>query len=116
MLKDILKDSNSILSEFFRISILEDNVELEFLYGSNYMNKLLRKDFLKLSEHLKNNYFHLETINDLDIQINNKTADFINNRITVHGIDSIKEYCKTDTLSDDLSLDTPSDDTSCDTS
>ena len=59
--------NSKIIDEFLKIGILNNNVELEFIYGSHYITKLNREQFINLIDYLNNNYNHLETINDLDI-------------------------------------------------
>ena len=92
---------NNDTIDYLKEAIIKPDLELEFVYGTQYLTKLNRSQFIEISKHLLNNYFHLETINDLDISTSSDEkgeSKFNEYRISIHGLDEIKKYCKSDSL------------------
>lgn len=94
---DILKKNKDIL-DLFSISILEDNVELELIFGDSERNNPIDKTiFLRLLDKLKQEYHFLGESTNLDIKC--KQDKYISPiRCTIKDIDSIKKYCITNSL------------------
>ena len=83
---------------YIRHAVVLKTVELECIFGSSHKkNPLTKKVFLALIDKCKENYHVLEEGSSLDIR-----NEFRNNvstiRCTIDGLDSIKQYCKDDTL------------------
>ena len=97
----ILRYNDDFISELLRIAIgdgTSNNIEFEFIYGSNHTTRLKRDEFLDVLEYIQTNNNHKETSNSLDISCRiNKV--YINVRISINGVDNIKRYCKKDDLS-----------------
>lgn len=85
---------NNELFQFMKRAINSDNLELEFVYGSNnYTNPIQRVDFLRILSNLKQQYSTLSETNTLDIIINSI-------RCSIEGIENITKYCKTNSIED----------------
>ena len=86
---------------YIQNAIRNNECELEFIYGSYpYRNKIEIDQFLRLLNYLRQNYESTET-NTLDIstEVPPFTSNKLSNiRSTIHGIENIKRYCKTDSL------------------
>ena len=94
---DILKREKDI-QELFSIAILEDNVELELIFGDSERNNPVDKSiFLRLLDRLKQEYHFVGESTNLDIKC--KQDKYISPvRCTIKDIDSIKKYCVTNSL------------------
>ena len=94
---DILKKNKDIL-DLFSIAILEENVELELIFGDSERNNPLDKTiFMRLLDRLKQEYHFLGESTNLDIKC--KQDKHISPvRCTIKDIDSIKKYCVTNSL------------------
>lgn len=96
---NILDNNSDIVKEILKKSIIEPNLELEYVYGK----KLSKHDFLEVIKYCKSNLKKLNTSVSLDIKAGNlqyKNVTYENVRVTIDGLTSIKKYCKTDTLKD----------------
>ena len=83
---------------YIRHAIMSKSVELECILGSSHKkNPLTKKVFLSLIDKCKENYHVLEEGASLDIR-NEFRNNVSNIRCTIDGLDSIKQYCKEDTL------------------
>ena len=83
-------------------AINNNECELEFIYGSNARNDLNREDFVRILDTLKQKYVLISEENTLDIntELNRLKQHSLNNiRCTITGIDDIKKYCKSNSLS-----------------
>ena len=83
---------------YLESAIINKTVELECIFGMKQANNPINKNiFLDLMERCKQSYHTIEETTNLDIRI-----DFRNNisniRCTVDGLDSIKKYCREDSL------------------
>jgi len=88
------RSSKTLLNQYIKRAINENQVELEFIYGiNNYTNKIERLQFISLLNNLKQEYVSLYEQNTLDIIVN----DY---RCSINGIENIKKYCKTDSIED----------------
>ena len=80
--------------------LFNKGVELELIFGSSPKeNPINKKIFLDLINRCKENYSLMEELTTLDIRCEYK-RNVSNIRCSVHGLDSIKKYCKTDSLDD----------------
>lgn len=84
--------------EYFRHAILDEENELEAIFGyTPAKNPLNKKVFIKLLEKFREVYEPLPQENLLDIR-----TEFRNNvsnvRCTIKGLESIKQYCREDNL------------------
>jgi len=101
---NIFKKEKDIHS-LFSLAISEENVELELIFGHSVNNTPINKTiFIKLLEVLKQKYSYIGETNNLDIKCaHNKGLSNI--RCTIKDLDSIKKYCKTNSLDDIDNLD-----------
>ena len=93
-----LFDGNEQINEYFKEAIRNDNLELELIFGSRVGdNPMDKKTFLKVLEACKTTYKMIKESTDLDIR-----QEYRNNpsniRATIHGLDNIKKYCKTEKI------------------
>ena len=96
---DILKKNKDIL-DLFSIAILEENVELELIFGDSERNNPLDKSiFMRLLDKLKQEYYFLGESTNLDIKCK-QDKGISPVRCTIKDIDSIKQYCVTNSLND----------------
>jgi hypothetical protein len=83
---------------------LNDNVELELIFGETFnKNPLDKNKFKSLLEKCKKHYFSLKEENSLDIRTQYKRGTefkISNVRATINGIENIKKYCKNESLSE----------------
>ena len=99
---NILGNNSDIVKEILKKSIVEPNLELEYVYG-NTSSKLSKYDFSEVIKYCKDNLKKLNTHTSLDIKAGNlqyKNVTYENIRTTIDGLTSIKKYCKTDSLKD----------------
>ena len=93
-----LFDGVEQINEYLKEAIRNDNVELELIFGSRVGdNPLDKKTFLKVLEACKTNYKMIKETTDLDIRQQYKNNPS-NIRATIHGLDNIKKYCKTEKI------------------
>jgi hypothetical protein len=91
----ILDKTNTI--KFLKKSLENENLELECVFDSMNINKIV---FLRILDSLKSiNDFVFEDLS-LDIKIQDGYQRFSDIRITINGLENIKKYCKTDSLED----------------
>jgi len=82
-------------------TITNKNIELEVIFGVNeHNNPLNRNIFMKLLETCKTDYQLISEESVLDIRHEYRQGGISNIRCSVDSIDSIKHYCKTDSLDD----------------
>jgi hypothetical protein len=82
-------------------AILNKDVELEVIFGINeFKNPIQRNVFMRLLDACKTDYKFQEEVSQLDIRQEFKKNSISNIRCSIHGIDSIKQYCKTDSLNE----------------
>lgn len=96
---------NGDLDRYMKQSIKEDHVELEVVYGdlTDKSKNLTKDQFLELKQHLTSNpkYSNLGESDSLDIktEFRKKHKSFPSSmRLTIDGLDQIKQYCKKDML------------------
>ena len=83
---------------YFEKAVTEKDIELEIIFGSKVSkNPITRKVFLRLIDRCKQVYESLPVTTDLDIRYDFR-GNPSNVRCTIHGMDFIKEYCKSDSL------------------
>ena len=84
--------------------IINNEIELEIIFGSSpYKNPIDKKTFLRVLEECNKSYKKLSEAIDLDIRTEYRGKPS-NVRCTIHGLDSIKKYCKENTLKDIRSI------------
>ena len=92
-------DKENFLS-YIEQHLLTKDVELELIFGSSHhKNPIDKKTFLLLINQCKENYTLIEESTTLDIRCEFKN-NVSNIRCSIHGLDSIKKYCKTDEVED----------------
>ena len=99
---NILDDNKDDLIKYFKIAILENNIELEYIYK----NKLNVEKFLELISHCNDKYKKMDVVTTLDIKVSDKynKKSYKDIRTTIVGIHNIKEYCKTEKLNDSMNM------------
>ena len=99
-----LFEENKYIQKYFKQAILNDNVELELIFGETFnKNPLDKNKFKSLLEKCKNHYFSLKEENSLDIRTQYKQGSefkISNVRATINGIENIKKYCKNESLAE----------------
>jgi hypothetical protein len=91
------------LKEFMKKSLVSKEYELEWIYGSNPRNILKKSEFIRLLNHLRQNYRFVNESNSLDIRlqfVKLERSGLSNIRCTVDGVQNIKTYCKTNSIVD----------------
>ena len=85
---------------YLKEPILNDHLELEVIFGSNVGdNPLDKKTFMRVLEQCKVYYPTLSETTTLDIRQEYK-GNPSNIRATIHGLESIKKYCREENLSE----------------
>jgi hypothetical protein len=99
-----LFEENKYVQKYLKQAILNDNVELELIFGETFnKNPLDKNKFKNLLEKCKKHYFPLKEENSLDIRTQYKQGSefkISNVRATITGIENIKKYCKNESLSE----------------
>ena len=86
-------------------TITNKNIELEVIFGvTEHKNPLNRKLFMKLLETCKKDYQLMSEESALDIRHEYKQGGISTIRCSLGDMDSIKQYCKTDSLDDIKSI------------
>jgi len=91
------------IQQFMRKSITTSDLELELIYGSHPRNTLKKPDFLKVLNDLRQNYKFIGESNNLDIRsqkVKLEKSGLSNIRCTISGVQNIKKYCKTNSITD----------------
>ena len=91
------------IQQFMKKSITTSDIELEWIYGSHPRNILNKPEFLKVLNYLRQNFKFKSETNDLDIRsqyIKLEKSGLSNIRCTISGVQNIKKYCKTNSISD----------------
>ena len=91
------------LKEFMKKSLVSKEYELEWIYGSNPRNILKKSEFIRLLNHLRQNYKFANESNSLDIRlqfVKLERSGLSNIRCTIDGVQNIKTYCKTNSIVD----------------
>lgn len=91
------------LKEFMKKSLVSKEYELEWIYGSHPRNILSKTEFLRLLNHLRQNYRFANESNSLDIRtqyVKLEKSGFSNIRCSIEGVQNIKSYCKTNSIVD----------------
>lgn len=91
------------IKEFMKKSLVSKEYELEWIYGSNPRNILKKSEFIRLLNHLRQNYKFANESNSLDIRlqfVKLERSGLSNIRCTVDGVQNIKTYCKTNSIVD----------------
>ena len=85
--------------KYLEEGVKNDNLELELIFGFNpSKNPINKTKFVEILNKCKISYSDQSEITDLDIRIEYKNNSISSIRSTIHGLDSIKKYCKTDSL------------------
>lgn len=93
-----LLNGSKELNSYFDFAVLQEDTELELIFGSNISNNpITKKVFLSLLEKCKTNYHLLSESSSLDIRYEFK-GNPSNVRCTINGLESIKKYCRKDSL------------------
>ena len=86
--------------DYLKQPIINNEIELEIAFGSTpYKNPIDKKTFLRVLEKSRGAYKKLSETVDLDIRTEYRGKPS-NVRCTIHGLDSIKRYCKEASLDD----------------
>ena len=91
------------LKEFMKKSLVSKEYELEWIYGSHPRNILSKTEFIRLLNHLRQNYQFINESNSLDIRtqyVRLEKSGLSNIRCTIEGVQNIKTYCKTNSIVD----------------
>ena len=96
---------NGELEDYLKYAIKEDYVEFEMIFGDiKDTTKMLNKEqFVRLKEHLSGSthYHNLGNTDSLDIRTELKRRNISvpsSIRLTLDGLDDIKDYCKNDMI------------------
>lgn len=90
-------DSNT-LNLYLKEAILNNNCELEFAYGIHPKEKpITQTEFLRLLSSIRQKYKNISESSTLDINLPN-AEHYSQVRVSIHGLENIKKYCKTDSL------------------
>ena len=93
-----LLNGSKELNSYFDFAVLQEDTELELILGSNISKyPITKKVFLSLLEKCKTNYHLLSESSSLDIRYEFK-GNPSNVRCTINGLESIKKYCRKDSL------------------
>jgi len=99
-----LFEDNKYVSKYLKQAVLNENVELELIFGETfYKNPLGKKEFKRVLEACKGHYTGLSEENTLDIRTQYEFGGALkisNVRATVSGIENIKKYCKVESLNE----------------
>ena len=91
------------IQQYMKKAIVSSENELEWIYGSHPRNSLKKSEFLKVLDHLRQNYKCIGELNDLDIRsqyVRLEKSGLSNIRCTISGVQNIKKYCKTNSIVD----------------
>ena len=91
------------IKEFMKKSLVSKEYELEWIYGSHPRNILNKSEFIRLLNHLRQNYQFANESNSLDIRtqyVRLEKSGLSNIRCTIDGVQNIKTYCKTNSIID----------------
>ena len=86
----------SNLSDYFKQPILNDGIELEIIFGSSpNKNPVTKQIFMDILSKCKEVYLdnYVETLLDIRTEFRNNVSKV---RCYIKGIDSIKNYCKSE--------------------
>ena len=89
--------------EFLKKSLVNPEYELEWIYGSHPRNSLKKPEFLRVLNFCRQNYKFAGESNVLDIRSQYVRLDksgLSNIRCSISGVQSIKKYCKTNSIVD----------------
>ena len=87
--------------KYLKKAIIHDDIELEVIFGVNqFKNPLNKQSFMKVLNSCKEYYKVIGENVSLDIRAQYGDNKLSNVRCTIHGLDEIKKYCKTDEISD----------------
>ena len=89
--------------EFLKKSLVNSEYELEWIYGSHPRNSLKKEEFLKVLNFCRQNYKFSGESSNLDIRSQYVRLDksgLSNIRCSISGVQSIKKYCKTNSIID----------------
>ena len=100
----LFENHPSEVLSYLKQPIIENDYELEIIFGSTpYKNPIDKKIFMNILEKCKMKYKRSSESINLDI-----TTEYYgkpsNVRATIHGLDSIKKYCKDSSLEDILNV------------
>ena len=97
-----LFEDNKYVSKYLKQAVLNENVELELIFGETfYKNPLGKKEFKRVLDACKGHYSVISEENTLDIRTQYKFGGDLkisNVRASVRGYENIKKYCKTESL------------------
>ena len=91
------------IKEYMKKSLVNKEYELEWIYGSHPRNILNKSEFLRLLNHLRQNYQFANESNSLDIRLQYvrlEKSGLTNIRCSIDGVQNIKTYCKTNSIVD----------------
>ena len=89
--------------EFLKKSLVNKEYELEWIYGSHPRNSLKKEEFLRVLNFCRQNYKFSGESSNLDIRSQYVRLDksgLSNIRCSISGVQSIKKYCKTNSIVD----------------
>ena len=97
------RKGDSTTKDFLKKSLVNPEYELEWIYGSHPRNSLKKPEFLRILNFCRQNYKFGGESNNLDIRSQYVRLDksgLSNIRCTISGVQSIKKYCKTNSILD----------------
>ena len=90
------KSDSTRLNTYFREAILNNNCELEFVYGSHPKEKpITQTEFLRLLSSIRQKYKNISESSTLDMSIGD-LKQYSDLRVSIHGLENIKKYCAKD--------------------
>uniref|UniRef100_A0A6C0F7E1 mRNA cap 0 methyltransferase domain-containing protein n=1 Tax=viral metagenome TaxID=1070528 RepID=A0A6C0F7E1_9ZZZZ len=93
-----LFSNNDKVKDYFKNAIDDSNLELELIFGYNPQeNPINKKEFMNVLRKCETTYKKISETVNLDIRIDYK-GNPSSVRGTIHGLDSIKKYCKNNNL------------------
>jgi len=95
------KQNHETMKEYMKRALIASNIELEWIYGSHPKHTLSKKQFLDLLNYCRETYKDNFEASELDIKtqyVKLKKSGLSDLRCTIKGLQSIKEYCKSNNL------------------
>ena len=96
-----LYEDHKHVYKYLKKAVIHDDIELEVIFGMNpFKNPLNKSIFMKVLNSCKEYYKVIGEKVSLDIRTQYGDNKLSNVRCTIHGLDEIKKYCKTDEIID----------------
>lgn len=95
---ELFQSDSTKLNTYFREAILNNNCELEFIYGSHPReNPITQTEFIRLLSSIRQKYKNISESSTLDISLSD-LEQYSPVRVSIHGLENIKRYCRSDSL------------------